>query len=110
MIRASIIAAVTLCAGCSVGLDAPPPPLAEVVEDPGPPLSIVAPDAQADTAYTIADDEAPALDGVQITLRVRVNEGGVQRVVLEHLGLEQDDIGGEDLAGNRVALFSITLQ
>jgi hypothetical protein len=103
-VKALFAFAIAMCAGCSAGLY--PPELHPL--EPGPALAIVAPH-EADVVYTEADDEALDVEGIQITLRVDVRDEAIQYVLLRQAEEEQDDVVGEDLDGNRAALFEITL-
>ncbi len=100
----ALVVVAALGSGCAAGIgevpfDAPPPP----------PLSIAGPGEGL--AYTAADDEDPEAPGIQITVRVDVDDEGIQRVgfSLPREGLALDDVVSEDLAGRRAAFFPVTL-
>jgi hypothetical protein len=76
-----------------------------------PALSIAGPRAGADAGslvYNAADDEDAVRPGIQLTLRVDVQDEGIERVDLAlDAGDAQDDVVAEDLEGNRAAFFAV---
>jgi hypothetical protein len=98
-----MIALVVACSGCALEIGP-----ADVIEKAQPaPLAIVGPDEGL--FYTDADDVDPGMPGIQLTVRVDVQDEAIDTV---HLALEQNDTSEvvvEDLAGRRAAFFDVTL-
>jgi hypothetical protein len=102
-IALAALTALTALTGCA--LDIGP---ADVLENAKPaPLAIVGPDEGL--FYTEADDVDPVAPGIQLTVRVDVQDEAIDVV---HLALDQHDASEavtEDLAGRRAAFFDVTL-
>jgi hypothetical protein len=100
--RAALVV-IALASGCA--LDVGP---ADVIDKAKPaPLAIVGPNEGL--FYTDADDVDPAVPGIQLTVRVDVQDDTIDVV---HLALDQNDasaVVAEDLAGRRAAFFDVTL-
>lgn len=92
-----------LAAGCSLGVD-------EVTLEPGAaPLAIAGP--RDGLVYTAADDEDPEAPGIQLWLRVDVDDADIERVdlAMPASSWSASDVVSEDLSGRRAAFFAITL-
>lgn len=100
----------TLSPGCSLGVEAP---LLEEDSAPLPPPLLELETPCADLVYSAADDEEPNVPGVQLHLRVRVNdvENGVwlEDVALGTEGNVQRATVHEDWRGQRSAQLPITV-
>lgn len=99
----------TLSPACSLGVE--PSPLEEDTLELPPLLELETP--RADLVYSAADDEDPNVPGVQLHLRVRVNdlENGVwlEDVALGTAGSVQRTSVHEDWRGWRCAQLPITV-
>ena len=104
--RRALLAVLAVLAGagaCSIDIqDAP------VEMNPTPPaMTIVGP--SDGLFYNAADDEDPATPGIQLTLRVDVDDEAIADVDLAVDGATQSDVVAEDLSGRRAAFFAVTL-
>ena len=89
--------------GCSGGVDA----LSPYQADTQTPLAIAGP--HATLVYTSADDDDLDSTGIQLVLRVDVDDELIQSVELTLPGAALADVVAEDLAGRRAAFFQVTL-
>ena len=97
------IVGVLVSAACSTGV-AP----IEIVDDAKPtPLAIVGPNEGL--FYTDADDDDPATPGIQLTVRVDVDDDAMSEVRLAVDADALTAVVSEDLAGRRAAFFDVTL-
>ncbi|OGQ13540.1 MAG: hypothetical protein A2138_15990 [Deltaproteobacteria bacterium RBG_16_71_12] len=99
----ALLAALT--PACSIGLTG-----SDTLAEPALPVAPLT-IADADVLYTDADDEAPDVAGLQVTLRVNVADEAIERVVLHNDadGVDLSQPVHDDLDGERAAFFLVTL-
>ena len=97
----------TALAGCSASVPALPPYEGQAGQAPVV-LAIAGP--HEELIYSTADDDDLQEPGIQIVLRVDVQD---ERIMQVHMavndGAASDDVVAEDLAGRRAAFFPVTL-
>lgn len=104
LIRLAAAVAAAVLSGCSLGVaEAPLDPDAAALAIAGPREGLV---------YNEADDEDPEAPGIQLWLRVDVEDEDIERV---NLALPVDawsasDVVSEDQSGRRAAFFEVTLR
>lgn len=98
----ALLGAVASSSACSAGI----PALAEPDAPPAP-LAIAGP--HEELVYTVADDEDPDAPGIQLVVRVDVEDEAIDVVELAVHGVLARDAVADDLAGRRAAFFDVSL-
>lgn len=97
------LVAVLAMPACSLGLGD------VVMEQAAAPIPLTIAGPRDGLVYTNADDEDPILAGLQLTLRVDVDDESIARVDLACDAVDLSDVVTDDLDGRRAAFFPVTL-